>query len=867
MAKKTKKIVKDLFTEEVFVDREEARSIFREKYDLVKANQDFQVVMYYGWGGIGKTSLLHKLEQDTKAENVDVIWEYYDFNEGQDAISVLRKIVRNLKQKYEFRFPIFTYSIYAYLIKCGEDVSAPEVNNVLDQMPYLREAFKLANLIPGVSTFSQPAEWIVEKIAGITEHTKMKSLKNDVEKLNNMSKEKLLKIIPHIFVRELNENLERKNNPVFVLAFDTYERLVNETSEIGTPLENDLWLRDEEEGILGFISNLVCVIAGREELKWRKLDPDWDEETLTCVQIHNLDEENTLKLLDVYDIWESEIRNKILSVTTGIPLYLDVCIDIYRSVKAYGDPVVPELFDNKIEKVAKRLLTYMSDEEKKVLYLLCCLGQWEDEEYYLLNDRLGHDNINNNVYRKVTNLTFVKHTQDGESIQRKMQEIMIQYCDDTSIIKYVNAMYSVMEEESVLSGFFFRYAYQISYICQLKNNETLTNWWVEKIIPTLQLYVDSFYLSYFSSIYEQLSSLTDIYKLKTLFLSYLLKKGSYNDAAKYIDQYIHLDNEEEGYEFSLTASYHSYINGKDKDALSLREKVYQSRQKTLGMKNRLTLQAGLALVASYSRMGKLQQSTELWQECQKYLEKAQNYDSMISVAQNQLGDSYFRLGEFDEAIKVYESVYEERKKWLGEKNNSTMIAYNHIADCLVNLGSYEKALEIYDIVRQVRESEFAKDKEYQYYIDDVAYTSNDHPDTIIVDNNKAVCLMLSGRYEEAYAMLREVVAKRQVTLAKNAPATMGAMENMALAEYFCGNATQAVDDINQVVQSLTESLGEKHYDTIIAKYHKALIEEDVATIDMIICTEQDNLIFHKEYITKMKRREMIGYFSLGRYYE
>ena len=46
-----------------FTDREEPRKIFWGKYNLMKSQMNdetsIQVISYYGFGGIGKTSLLH----------------------------------------------------------------------------------------------------------------------------------------------------------------------------------------------------------------------------------------------------------------------------------------------------------------------------------------------------------------------------------------------------------------------------------------------------------------------------------------------------------------------------------------------------------------------------------------------------------------------------------------------------------------------------------------------------------------------------------------------------------------------------------------------------------------------------------------
>lgn len=91
MAKKVKKLSHDFFEEESFFDREEPRKEFWKKYDIVKQNSDsVQVLMYYGLGGMGKTSLLRQIEKEIDDKNEGIIREYYDLNDGQDSVVILR---------------------------------------------------------------------------------------------------------------------------------------------------------------------------------------------------------------------------------------------------------------------------------------------------------------------------------------------------------------------------------------------------------------------------------------------------------------------------------------------------------------------------------------------------------------------------------------------------------------------------------------------------------------------------------------------------------------------------------------------------------------------------------------------------------
>lgn len=871
MAKRTRTAAHNLFEEKSFFDRDEARSTFWKRFDLVNNDTEglFQVLMYYGLGGMGKTSLLQQIEKEIEEKKENILWVYYDFNEGQDSVVVLKKLVKDLQNRYKLKFPLFNYAVYNYLLKCGENPDAPEVNNVLDDIPGLRKAIALVNLVPGVNTFSQPAEWLVDRIFDSIDLVKKKKMEEYVEKINNSSKEILHDEISYIFTKELNENLEKKGNPVFVLLLDTYERLVNELSITGTPLENDLWLRDDNEGILLQINKLFCVIAGREKLKWSQFDADWDDEVLEQLEIDTLDWENARQLMLKHGIAEVEIQEEIYKVTSGMPLYLDVCIDTYKGAKAHQAPIVPGLFDNRIEKLAMRLLTYMNSEEQEVLFLLACMGRWEDDEFFSINNCLGRNAVNAKTYQKLLTLTSVRKDETTYYIHQTMQEILIKYCDEKNIDNFIDAIIKYIDNENVLSRKFYKYIYIISKICEIRKTDRITLWWVDRVKTVLENYLDSFCLAEFLSIYDMLAPLTESYLLKTLYLNYLLKKGDYSEAFEYINSHINTDEADiNTLKFYFAASYYYYINGDDKEAFRLRDIVFTKRKELLGFEEKETIRAGLALAACYSRMGLFEKSIELGNACREKLNKSSDsYDSIISAARNQLGDSYFRLGNFEKALSIYREVYEDRCRWLGQKNNSTMIAYNHIADCLVNLGECEEALSIYEEVKEIRKSILNKDKQYSYIVDGNKKESNDHPDTIIVDNNMAVCLINMSKYSEAMDLLKEVVAKRRVTLNEGAPATMGALENLAMCEYYSGMKEKAVDHISEVVDGLSKKLDDSHYDLIIARYHQALINDDKEAADNIILNYREMLKFNVHYIKQMEDNRFIGYFSLGRYYE
>ena len=66
-----------------FTDREEPRKVFWDKYtkklDNMNKDNSIQVISYYGYGGIGKSSLLNKLREELKEKAPSSKYEFLDF--------------------------------------------------------------------------------------------------------------------------------------------------------------------------------------------------------------------------------------------------------------------------------------------------------------------------------------------------------------------------------------------------------------------------------------------------------------------------------------------------------------------------------------------------------------------------------------------------------------------------------------------------------------------------------------------------------------------------------------------------------------------------------------------------------------------
>jgi tetratricopeptide (TPR) repeat protein len=121
-------------------------------------------------------------------------------------------------------------------------------------------------------------------------------------------------------------------------------------------------------------------------------------------------------------------------------------------------------------------------------------------------------------------------------------------------------------------------------------------------------------------------------------------------------------------------------SGSLQEALELKEKVLEARQRTLGSKHPDTLAAMQGLANSYDNLGRWQEAIELFE---KVLEASQRtlgskHPNTLAAMQG-LANSYSGLGRRQEAMELDEKVLEARQRTLGSEHPDTLNPMQHLA--------------------------------------------------------------------------------------------------------------------------------------------------------------------------------------------
>ena len=433
--------VKNIPAVKMFTDREEPRKAFWAKFneteDLIlkeKISNKIQVISYYGYGGIGKSSLLLKLQEELQEKKPEIKYLFFDFEKfselNNNILEILKVLRQNLKTKYNYSFPIFDLVVYVYETKLGKNVTKPELKNIFDENKELSFLKDFLSEIPIIGMFTKII-YLSESGKNILKERFNKDLKKKLMTLENSSIEEIKADLVSYFALDLKENILKENKP-FVLFIDTYEKLVNEFDK-GNALDNDLWLRGDN-GLLVNLPNTLVVIAGREKLKWEELDKDWHN-SLEQHLLGNLSFSDTSYFLKNASIKEEDLIHQLYDLTHGYPMYLDMCVDIYHSLIFKGKQPSIKDFGEDTTILIKRFLVYMDDNERDFATMLAFVPSWTDETIESIAKSMDI-NFSYSLYEKVKNFSFIVKENDTYKIQETIKDIIIANTPKALVKKY-----------------------------------------------------------------------------------------------------------------------------------------------------------------------------------------------------------------------------------------------------------------------------------------------------------------------------------------------------------------------------------------------------------------------------------------------
>ena len=363
---------------ETFVDREEARKLYKEK--LENNNRDYNILVYYGIGGIGKSKLCKELQRIHTSEYQDSLVFYLDLNATDDRNlgTGILKLVDSCNKKIDFRCFELAYALY-YKKKYPGSAYGRDKESITDNT-LIGIGLNIIGILDNGIT-STTADIIERSIRAISNRTIDKSVKEELKKFDSYSIDVMEEMLPLFFQYDLSCYLMKHINTKVLIVLDTFEALNENILEPIHRKRNERWVQE----MLSYFDsetfpNLLITIFGRESINW---DDDWND---LLIQYHlvEFDQEYSREYLIKSGIKDNRIIDTLINNSKGYPLLLYLSLVTYANIVNRGDePQETDFGSNKIE-IIERFLYNLDKDTVELLRLISVPNYYNKDIFKML---------------------------------------------------------------------------------------------------------------------------------------------------------------------------------------------------------------------------------------------------------------------------------------------------------------------------------------------------------------------------------------------------------------------------------------------------------------------------------------------------
>lgn len=776
---------------EIFTDREEPRKVFWNHFDALSAQMKDasdpsmgHAILYYGIGGIGKTTLLDMLEFEQEKRGKDVCRHVrYDFDRNKHAVSTrddcIRKLWKQLEEAYGFSFVLTELASVKIAGACGDDFQQRKrtVNGMINESRVLKPLFLVLKKLPVVGGFVDgglSAFDAIETASGSTmaqwfRHHE-KKYREYVDVIDGMEANEIQERLHLFFAADLELNLEKARHPLVVML-DTYEQYVNVIGSDGrgNASTRDSWLKGREQGLVALTPKVLWVICGRDKLVLDS-ESDWEAVGLEEHLLGNLSPTDAKGYFSKIGMRNTALMEQLYTVTQGVPVFLDFCYEIFRSNSLHPELQEQiETYGRTPERIIDRYLQGMSENMLDLIKSMSCLECWTDELVNAL--RTVITGYSDETYGHFLTLSLVKQSDGWYFMHAVVRKLVFQSIHTPALPKRIwhgAADFSKhrMETETC-SGQKGTWAlWYVIYRMKTEDQDPVLLF--QEVSGVLRRLVDDREFETAEQILdrfegEEIPNELDV-RLRTVQSKILLERGKYRDAYLLIS--------------SLPESQLPFNN-----ALSATVEEY--------------LWCFAEVVRFYKPAA--DETLKRWTELVAVLARQKGEDAVDTLtAMNGLAMCFTNRGDFRKGKALNEQCYRLRCKVLGEEHPDTLLSLTNLAVVDKNLGEYQQAFEAHQKCYAVRKKTLGAE----------------HPSTLDSLNNLAVMYTCLGRYDDALDADQRCYEARKRVLGPEHPRTLWSLNNLA-ADYRDRKDGEKALELDQTCYRLRlEGLGEEHLDTM-----------------------------------------------------
>ncbi|RPI19866.1 MAG: tetratricopeptide repeat protein [Ignavibacteriae bacterium] len=811
------------FTDRVFYMEQFRKAFEANLYDV------HNILVYYGVGGIGKSSLKKEIQKYIKENHSGAITESIDldlsvYRQEETALYYLRK---NLKDKYKISFPTFDIAYAVYWQKTHPNTSLTKENltlfddsSIVVSLVSTLGSIPLVGLLPGLSK-------AIYKSSKVLKEWWTKRGQKELYNLPELEAKDILLRLPVYFASDLKEHI-RKNNSQCILLIDTYDALWENIKTEENYFLVDEWVRE----LVSELPEPLWIFFGREKLRWSELNSEW-EQYIKQHLIGGLSEIDSKRLLSSYNIYNEDIRNIIVKASEGVPHYIDLAVDQYYQIKNNHNREPEEKdFAKTQQEVLTRFLRYLDKNEIETLKVLSIARRWDSEIFSLLIDKFN-TGYPITALKSFTRFSFVKHDEDNNSysIHKLMNEGLHSLINEnikTKIHKYLFDYYNnELNAIDVKNVTFKTYTSFIEAFYHGKNiltTEELTDWFYKKM-----------------SVFSEAAKWKELIPL-TEEIVYITEKSFGNKSLEYANA------------LEKICLLYNIIGQYAKSEKLLIEALNIFRQKKLDNTPKvIIILRELAFILSES--AKFEEAIKLYKKSGEILEKndmkvSPGYADILGNIGKILGST----GRFKEAIKLNEEALDIRRICYGENHTSIAMSMNSLGILYYLLNDFDKALDFYDKALNICKSALGEE----------------HPLYASIINNKAIIFSQRKQNDIALSLFDKVAEIKKNIYGDQHPNYGEILGNLGVTNYFIGNYEKALFYLEKEKEIELKYFGTKHWKYIFTTRDIAAVYYRLKQYDkcLSVCFEIDeNSIkeHNKDVYSELLFLKIISYKETGKY--
>lgn len=456
---------------EEFIDRVEAKNLYRTR--LSNNEKEYNVLVFYGVGGIGKSKLRNEICRMHELENSEGITFYLDLNSHDDrnlGNGILKLVDSCNNKKVDFKCFEMAYALY-YRKKNPGAVYGREKEMVTDN-PLVGIGLNFLGIFDSGVT-AAAADLVEKSIRAISNRVIDADVKEELKHFDEYSLQEMEEMLPLFFQYDLKHYLDKHNDAKVLLIFDTFEALNENVLEKIHRSKNERWIQD----IISYFDrknfpNILITIFGRDEIEWE----EW-KDILVQKELKGFDDNYSREYLQKAGIEEPEIIEAIINCSkvnlssksnsdnNGYPFLLYLCLETYANIKNRkdGPGPRPEDFTGDYPQIIERFLYNLDKDTVEVLRLLSVPNFYTADLFSVLI-REYNVSFPMTEFEQFNKYSFVTNSKNGgefyihdlmrKEMNSKTAETMLKSAHKTLLKYYSNKVVENYRTKYVLEMFY-----------------------------------------------------------------------------------------------------------------------------------------------------------------------------------------------------------------------------------------------------------------------------------------------------------------------------------------------------------------------------------------------------------------------------